>query len=238
MQTQMHNTETSRKRAIEVEVGELNEGMWVHFSFHSEVGLDGTERNRKFLRTTLLLAELEGEVKMVSEQRQRGEERELKLSLELAQQFPMTLDEADAETDDSTQASHSTSAQPLPEYRESMLSFRQLIEQQTVTDSGDPEKLRAALLSVLPFPLTRVLLHSSYKELGAGAVQSIEACLHCWRQETLGTDELLNMLKSFASQSDILQKCLEPIMTSNEGEVATLQQMCDLTEMMCQSNRE
>jgi len=59
MQTQMHNTETSRKRAIEVEVGELNEGMWVHFSFHSEVGLDGTERNRKFLRTTLLLAELE-----------------------------------------------------------------------------------------------------------------------------------------------------------------------------------
>jgi len=238
MQTQMHNTETSRKRAIEVAVGELNEGMWVHFSFHSEVGLDGTERNRKFLRTTLLLAELEGEVKMVSEQRQRGEERELKLSLELAQQFPMTLDEADAETDDSTQASHSTSAQPLPEYRESMLSFRQLIEQQTVTDSGDPEKLRAALLSVLPFPLTRVLLHSSYKELGAGAVQSIEACLHCWRQETLGTDELLNMLKSFASQSDILQKCLEPIMTSNEGEVATLQQMCDLTEMMCQSNRE
>jgi len=174
---------------------------------------------------------------MVSEQRQRGEERELKLSLELAQQFPMTLDEADAETDDSTQASHSTSAQPLPEYRESMLSFRQLIEQQTVTDSSDPEKLRAALLSVLPFPLTRVLLHSSYKELGAGAVQSIEACLHCWRQETLGTDELLIMLKSFASQSEILQQCIEPITTSNEGEAATLQQMCDLTEMMCQATR-
>jgi len=181
---------------------------------------------------------LQSEVKDVFEQRQRGEERELKLSLELAQQFPLTIDAAAAETDDSTQASHSTSAQPLPEYRESMLSFRQLIEQQTVTDSSDPEKLRAALLSVLPFPLTRVLLHSSYKELGAGAVQSIEACLHCWRQETLGTDELLNMLKSFASQSDILQKCLEPIMTSNEGEVATLQQMRDLTEMMCQSNRE
>jgi len=44
---------------MEVQVRELNEGMWVHFSFHSEVGLDGTERNRKFLRTALLLAELE-----------------------------------------------------------------------------------------------------------------------------------------------------------------------------------
>jgi len=180
---------------------------------------------------------LQGEVKDVFEQRQREEERELKLSLELAQQFPMTLDEADSETDDSTQASHSASAQSFLEYTESMLSFRQLVEQQTVTDSNDPEKLRAALLSILPFPLTRDLLHGSYKELGACDVKSIEACLHCWRQETLGTDELLIMLKSFASQSEILQQCLEPIMTSNEGEAATLQQMCDLTEMMCQATR-
>ena len=63
MQAQMSNTDAqpqlaSRKRAIEVELGELNEGMWVPFSIHS-VGIHGTERNRKFLRTTLLLAELE-----------------------------------------------------------------------------------------------------------------------------------------------------------------------------------
>lgn len=172
------------------------------------------------------LAIVQGEVKIAHEQRRRAEERELS---------KFTLDSGDEAYAEGTHAVSDVSFQCSPSntHEKSMLSFRELIDQYAVKDRN-PAKLRAAEVAMLPRPLTRAVLEHAYKELGVGAEQSIEACLQCWRQEKLGTDELLITLKSFASQSTTLQRHLACIMPSVEGEVATVEQMRELTEMMYQ----
>jgi hypothetical protein len=172
------------------------------------------------------------------------EEHEVQRSLEIAQQFPMRTHEcesgvkSDSEVASEPATSHwivdSKDRQEQAEsLQESMLSFREIVRKIAGAEA-DPAKVRAAEMSALPPPLTRAVLDKAYGQLGPGAEKSIEACVSAWREDKLGSDEVIKMVRSFAGSSECLSRHLAPLIRSNTGlsEVASPDQMRELQEML------
>lgn len=123
------------------------------------------------------------------------EEQELQRSLEIDRQFPMSTHKCESCSDSVGEPSTShmvrvpvDTKERVESMHQSMLSFRQIVREMTVTRTeADSAKVRAAEMSTLPKPLTRVVLDKAYVEQGPGAEKSIETSLLAWCESKLGT---------------------------------------------------
>jgi len=99
--------------------------------------------------------------------------------------------------------------------------------------------------TALPLPLTQAALNEAYKQLTPGAENSIKSVIQWWRTNKISSNDVLATVKSFTGSSAVLQKIFvtatsdpaDPldglsVMASIEGEVASDQQMHELSQLM------
>ena len=177
-------------------------------------------------RTSLLFLQLQQDVKDALRWRHTRDAKARNESAEIAQRCPLVFAEEPA----STHTKDEVEEAPTPVKRVSILSFEEKMKADALA-----AKARAEAAKALPAPLTQVALDEAYKQLPAGADQTIESVINCWRNNKLSADDVLSTVKSFSGSSVVLQ---EMFFTSSsvdgEGEVASDEQMRELARLaMC-----
>ena len=173
----------------------------------------------------------QGEVEERLQRRRKMEEREMDISLGVALKNPIVLTDACSQHGDA-QLSDSVLDQTVKLDGESPVNLTRMPIAHVNSLRGFDEKGAVAHLAQanLPLPahLTREILAGAYTELSPGAQKSIEACLQCWKTGKIGSDEIQQVLESFAGSSEVLKKHLAPCSTPPASEVATFEQMLEL----------
>jgi len=165
-------------------------------------------QRKKHFRTSLLFLELQAQVKQAVENKQKMDEVERNLSIEIAHRNPIAF---------------VNKATPEPAHKPATLDIEIISAKKALL--RDPE---------IPAPLTPKILDAARKELPAGAVFSIDACLKCWREKKMAWDEVLFTIKTFASSSPSLMSAMEAkLRTQPLGEQATQAQMLELARLAC-----
>eukprot|EP00287_Rhodomonas_sp_CCMP768_P003874 CAMPEP_0196717554 /NCGR_PEP_ID=MMETSP1091-20130531/908_1 /TAXON_ID=302021 /ORGANISM="Rhodomonas sp., Strain CCMP768" /LENGTH=236 /DNA_ID=CAMNT_0042057921 /DNA_START=72 /DNA_END=782 /DNA_ORIENTATION=+ len=170
-------------------------------------------RTKQF-KTSLLFLELQSQVKQAMVNKNKADEAERQLSLEVAQRHPIA-----------------PIAAPTHVEQSSVSATRKVDEMDMEYISAKKRKVAAA---EMPAPLSASVLEAARKELPSGAVLAIETCLKCWREKKMGKDEVLFTIKTFASASPSLLHALEfKERPQFLGEAATQEQMRELSMLAC-----
>jgi len=89
----------------------------------------------------------------------------------------------------------------------------------------------------LPPPLTHVALNEAYMQLTPGAEQSIKSAIEWWRTNKLSDDDVLATVNSFHGSSAALRMIFQHHALEGEvgieGEVASEEEICELSRLMC-----
>ena len=190
------------------------------------LGLDDhTEgADEKCRRTSLLFLQLQQSVEDALRWRHSRDDKARKVSADIAMRHPL---KAVAET---SATSHDASATDLTltVHKKTKAASVQSFEEKMKADALEA-KARAADACALPAPLTKPVLDEAYLQLPAGAKQSIETVVGCWRSNKLPASDVLATVKSFVGSSTALAK----LFTCEEEacEIASAEQMRELARL-------
>ena len=110
------------------------------------------------------------------------------------------------------------------------------VDERITTDTVEA-KARATVSTSLPPPLTHAALNEAYTQLTPGASESIKSMMKWWRANKLSTDDVLVTVKSFHGSSAALRKIFPRHAIEGEvapeGEVASEEEMIELSRLLC-----
>ena len=176
----------------------------------------------KYKRTSHLFLEMQQAVKSAVAWHQARDAKARKVSAEIAARLPIVFkDEAPTRhVDDELTATVEKAKVPV-------LSFEEKMKMDALEAKARMHKARC-----LPLPLTQAVLNNAYKQLPAGAEQSIESIIHLYHANKLPASDVLDTVKSFAGSSAALQSIFAA--DKQECEAASEEQMRELARLaMC-----
>jgi hypothetical protein len=184
------------------------------------LGLEGADADAKSRRTSLLFLQLQQSVHDALRWRHARDAKARKLSADIAARHPLLApEEAPATSHDVADLTLTVPKSTAP-----VLSFEEKMKADALA-----AKERAADARALPPPLTKSALDEAYEQLPAGAKQSIETVVNCWRSNKLPASDVLATVKSFVGSSAALKKLFGG--DEQEGEVASDEQMRELARL-------
>jgi hypothetical protein len=191
------------------------------------LGLDDSANgmDEKSRRTSLLFLQLQQSVEDALRWRHARDAKARKVSADIAMRHPLKPAEETSAT------SHDVSAADLKltvvksKPAAPVMSF----EEKMKADALEA-KARASDANYLPEPLTKPVLDEAYTQLPAGAKQSIETVVNCWRSNQLPASDVLATVRSFVGSSAALKK-LFAANEEDDCEVASAEQMRELARL-------
>ena len=191
------------------------------------------KRQKTLMRTSLLFSELEREMHHEREAfllaRRAHEWREIRLSAELANKFPMSTDKDEAPV----AAEHAAAAEV--EVQCARAAAR--TPEQCTAEELAKKEMAGRRLPDLPAPLSQRDLEAAYAELPVGACSTIQTCVECWQSGRLTSSDVVDTVRSFASLSKMIRGLFEAAGKAAlpsglcSGEAATDEEMHDLAKM-------
>jgi hypothetical protein len=192
------------------------------------------ERRAKHMRTTVLYTELEEEVKEEREAARRALRvrcfQDLRISAELAARFPlcaadgcMCVDTACKDREERAEVAEVVAVAEVEAGARaagpSTVGPREACEDVDFERNASPSTSREIQL---PRPLTQRGMLEALRELPEGVRHTIQACLDCWQQGRLGSKDVVDTVRSFATKSEVLRRLF-----ANAGAIALSDPSCN-----------